>query len=105
MSMLSTKTRLQVEFLCGRIERGEQVPLTDMVWLDKWAKSNRIVFDMVQRARRRAATGPVNPESLDGLLDGLNLGDPDPTRHITSASSVDDLADFFSDGPDWMRRD
>lgn len=97
MSMLSTKTRLQVEFLCGRIERGEPVPLTDMVW----AKSNRVVFDMVQRARRRAATGPVNPESLDGLLDGLNLGDPDPTHHITSASS----ADFFSDGPDWMRRD
>lgn len=102
--MLSTETRLKVEFLCARIERGEPVSFADMSWLQKWAKSNRTVHEMVSRARRRVATGPVDPESMDGLLDGLNLGNPDPSSHITSASSIDDLIDFFRP-PDWLQRD
>ena len=102
--MLSTETRLKVECLCARIERGEPVSFADMSWLQKWAKSNRTVHEMVSRARRRAATGPVDPESMDGLLDGLNLGNPDPSSHITSASSIDDLIDFFRP-PDWLQRD
>lgn len=102
--MLSTDTRLKVEFLCSRIERGEPVSLTDMTWLQKWAKSNRTVHEMVSRARRRAVTGPVDPESLDGFMDQMNLGNPDPSTHITGASSVDELIDFFKP-PDWLQRD
>lgn len=102
--MLSTQTRLKVEFLCKRIERGEPVELTDITWLQKWAASNRSVHEMVSRARRRAATGELPEGSLDELLDGLNLGDPDPSNHLTADSSIDDLADFFK-APDWMRRD
>lgn len=102
--MLSTETRLKVEFLCARIERGEPVSLADITWLQKWAKSNRTVYDMLTRARRRASTGPVEPASVDGLLDGLNISDPDPSNHITSTSSIDELADFFK-APDWTRRD
>ncbi len=99
--MLSTDTRLKVEFLCSRIERSEPVSLTDMAWLQKWAKSNRTVHEMVSRARRRAATGPVDPE---WFMDAMNLGNPDPTTHITNASSVDELIDFFKP-PDWLQRD
>lgn len=102
--MLSTKIRLKVEFLCSRIEEGTPVSLEDMVWLSKWAASNRSVHDMVARARRRAVTGTPQEGSLDDLLDGLNLGEPDPSAHITGESSVDQIADFFK-APKWMRRD
>lgn len=102
--MLSTETRLRVEKLCALIEQGETVPLADMIWLNKWSNSNRSVSEMVNRARRRAVNGLPAPDSVDGLLDGLNIGDPDPRNHITGESSVDDIADFFR-APDWMRRD
>jgi hypothetical protein len=102
--MLSTQTRLKVESLCKRIENGEPVELRDMTWLTKWAKSNRSVHDMVNRARRRAVTGLPEAGSLDELLDCLNIGDPDPANHLDSSSSIDDLASFFK-SPDWMRRD
>lgn len=102
--MLSTKIRLKVEFLCSRIEKGAPVGLEDMVWLNKWATSNRSVHNMVSRARRRAVNGLPEEGSLDELLDGLNLGEPDPAAHITGESSVDQIADFFH-APDWMRRD
>ena len=102
--MLSTQTRLKVEFLCGRIEHGEPIGLTDMTWLTKWAKSNRSVHEMLTRARRRAINGLPAPGSLDELLDGLNLGDPDPENHLTGESSIDDLANFFR-ADEWLRRD
>jgi hypothetical protein len=102
--MLSTQTRLKVEFLCQRIESGQPVTLADMTWLTKWAKSNRSVHEMVQKARRRAVNGLPEAESLDGFLDDLNLGDPDPSNHLDASSSIDDLANFFK-SPDWMRRD
>ena len=102
--MLSTETRLKVEFLCSRIEKGEPVSLADMTWLQKWSQSNRSVCDMVNRARRRAVTGLPEPGSLDELLDGLNLGEPDPQNHITADSSIDDIAEFFK-SPNWMQRD
>jgi len=102
--MLSTTIRLKVEFLCSCIERSEPVSLSDMTWLQKWARSHRTVHDMLSRSRRRAATGPVDPQSMDGLMDSLNIGDPDESAHITGASSVDELADFFR-APDWTQRD
>lgn len=103
-AMLSTQVRLRVQFLCARIERGEPVAFQDMAWLEKWSTSNRSVYDMVSRARRRAVTGPLEPGSMDEFLDGLNLGDPDPSNHLTGDSSIDDLAAFFK-APDWTRRD
>lgn len=102
--MLSTQTRLRVEFLCSRIECGAPIELEDMKWLSKWAENHRSVHDMVSRARRRAISGPVAEGSLDDLLDGLNLGDPDPCNHLTGDSSVDELAEFFR-APKWTTRD
>jgi hypothetical protein len=99
--MLSTKTRLRVEFVCKRIESRAPVELSDMTWVQKWAVSNRTVHDMLQNARRRAVS---NDKHGWDLCDEMNLGDPDPSTHVTKDSSVDDLANFFK-APDWMRRD
>ena len=102
--MLSTQIRLRVEALCQRIEAGESITLADMTWLTKWAKSHRSVHEMLNRARRRAVNGLPEAGSLDDLLDGLNLGNPDPGSHLNGSSTVDDIANFFK-SPDWMRRD
>jgi hypothetical protein len=102
--MLSTQTRLRVEFLCARIERGQSVEFSDMVWLDKWSHSNRTVYDMVCKARRRAINGPTPEGSLDRMLDDLNLGSPDPSTHLTGDSNIDDIVDFFK-APGWTQRD
>lgn len=103
--MLSHQTRLKIEFLCAKIERGEPVELAEMTWLQKQANANRSAHDMVQRARRRAVTTePPQKGSMDEFLSDLNLGDPDPAAHLTGDSTIDDIAAFFK-SPDWMRRD
>jgi hypothetical protein len=103
--MISTKVRLQLEEICSRIENKEEVSFSDMVLIEKWSKANRSVYDMLQRARRRAIQGLPISGTIDDLLDQVNLGNPDPGTHITGDSSIDDLADFFHNDNDHMRRD
>ena len=63
--MLSTKTRLRVEFICDRIKNGAEVELNDMAWIQKWAKRNPTVEKMLRQARREV-TQP-EPSDLDEL--------------------------------------
>lgn len=103
--MISTKIRLQLENICNRIENKEEVSFSDMVLIEKYAKANRTVYDMLQKARRRSVTGPVQEGGMDDFLDKMNIGNPDPSTHLTKDSSIDDFIDFFKSDNDHMRRD
>lgn len=103
--MISTKIRLQLEEICERIENKKEVSLSEMVLIEKYAKANRTAFDMLQKARRRAVQGAVHEGGPDEFLDQMNLGNPDPSTHITSKSNIDDIVDFFRNDTDHMRRD
>lgn len=103
--MITTKVRLQLEEICQRIELKQEVSFADMNLIQKYANANRTVYDMLQRARRRAVQGSFHEGGLDEFLDQMNIGNPDPQTHITKDSSIDDLADFFKSDNDHMRRD
>ena len=105
--MLSTQYRLRLEFICNRIVNHEDVQLEDMIWAEKLAKANRSAATILRQARRRAANPDMTEDSLDGFMNALDLGDPDPSNHRTGFNSVDDIIDFFSgDKPeDWRQRD
>jgi hypothetical protein len=103
--VLTTKLRLQMEEICQRIELKQEVSFSDMNLIQKCANTNRTVYDMLQRARRRATQGTFQEGDLDEFLDQMNIGNPDPSTHITKDSSIDDLANFFKSDNDHMRRD
>ena len=103
--MISTKIRLQLEEICVRIQNKKEVSLSEMVLIEKYAKVNRTVFDMLQKARRRSVQGVIQEGSPEEFLDQMNLGNPDPTTHITGQSNIDDIVDFFRNDTDHMRRD
>lgn len=102
--MLSTKVRLQAEFICGCIEHSKPVKLEDMTWIQKWADSNRTVASMLRTARRRAINGTPEPASLDGLLDALDIGESDPSNHLSGPQDPTVLAAWFQ-APGWIRHD
>lgn len=105
--MLSTKLRLRLEFIASRIEKGEPVELSEMIWADKLAKANRSAGEILRRARRKAALGDVPEGGLDDFLIQMDLGDPDPSNHMTRENSIDDIADWFKQEKtdDWRQRD
>lgn len=103
--MLSTQYRLRLEFICSRIENHEEVKLEDMIWAEKISKVNRTAATMLRQARRKAANPNMSEDSLDGFLNALDLGNPDPTQHRSRFDSIDDIVDFFHNDDDGMRRD
>ena len=105
--MLSTQYRLRLEAICERIAKGESVELSDMIWAEKLAKSNRSAATILRQARRRAANPEMTEDSLDGFMNALDLGDPDPSNHRTGFNGADDIVDWFKrdDSNDWRTRD
>lgn len=105
--MLSTKFRLRLESIAARIERGENVELTEMIWAEKLAKANRSAAEILRRARRKAITGDTPEGGLDDFLNQMDLGDPDPSNHMSSDNSIDEIVDWFKQekSDDWRQRD
>jgi len=102
--MLSTQYRLRLQEIAGRIERGEEVSLEDMIWSEKLCKANRSAAEIIRKARRIAIQGKGKEGSLDEFLQIMDLGHPDPSEHRTQFDGADDIADFFKSDED-MRRD
>lgn len=105
--MLSTAYRRRLEEICEKIIKGENVELSEMIWAQKLAKANRSANTILRRARRLAENPEMEESSLDGFLNALDLGDPDPTNHRNTFNSPDELAEWFhrDDNEDWRNRD
>jgi hypothetical protein len=102
--MLSTQTRLRLQEIAGKIEKGEEVSLDDMIWAEKWSKNNRSAAEIIRKARRISIQGEGEKGSLDEFLQIMDLGNPDPSDHKSHFNGPDDIVDFFKNGDD-MRRD
>ena len=109
--MLSTSYRIRLEKIAEKISNGEEVSLDDMIWANKLSAHNTSAATILRRARRKSQNPDMTEDSLDGFLNALDLGDPDPTRHKTGFNSVDEIVDWFKrDDTDdetgsWRRRD
>ena len=102
--MLSSSYRVRLQEICDRIANQEEVSLSDVIWAEKLGRANRSAGSILRQARRKAANPEMTEESLDGFLNALDLGDPDPSNHRTGFDSADDIADWFRND-DEMRRD
>ena len=111
--MLSTEYRLRLEFICNRIANHEEVKLEEMIWAEKLAKANRSAATILRQARRKAQNPEMKEDSLDGLLNALDIGGiGNESQGITGFKTPEDVVDFFSrddlnsgDGANWRQRD
>jgi len=105
--MLSTAYRIKLEAICEKIVKRETVELSEIIWAEKLAKTNRSASTILRQARRRASNPDMQEGSMDDFLNKLDLGDPDPSNHKSRFDSADDILDFFKrdDFDDWRTRD
>ncbi|MGA0840778.1 MAG: hypothetical protein ACO3P1_12885 [Pseudomonadales bacterium] len=101
--MLSSQTRLRVEFICDRIAKGAPVELNDMSWVQKLADRNPTVATWLRQARRSAIQGDHTPSSMDSFCQALDLGEPDPAEHLSGPQDPITLAEWFSSKQKWFR--
>lgn len=110
--MLSTAYRLKLEAICHKIATGESVELSEMIWAEKLAKSNRSAATILRQARRRAENPDMQEGDLDDFLNQLDIGGLGHERFGKSGfDSIDEIVDWFKrddltgEDDSWRRRD
>ena len=99
--VLTTQTRLRLQSILHRMASGRNVSLNERIELQKFADRDQTVATWLKRARRRQSQqNGVSPE--DPLLDNLDLGTSEPDGAFRPGE--DDLGDWFSGAPSWLRR-
>tara|TARA_B100000902_G_scaffold294800_1_gene281563 strand:- start:596 stop:844 length:249 start_codon:yes stop_codon:yes gene_type:complete len=80
---------------------GNQVTLEERIYINKYATKNQNVSNWLRKASRIQRNQPIsNP--IDELLNGLDLNSDEP--HSAYNPDQDDLGEWFSGAPSWIRR-
>ena len=99
--MLTTSSRLRIQEILNRLARGNEVTLEERIYINKFATKNQNVSSWLRRASRIQRNKDIsNP--IDELLNGLDLCSDE--AHSAYNSDHDDLGEWFSGAPSWIRR-
>ena len=99
--MLTTSSRLRIQEILSRIAVGDKVTLEERIYINKYAAKNQNVSSWLRKASL-SQRSKHNSNPIDKLLNGLDLCSEDP--HSTFNPDQDDLGEWFSGAPSWIRR-
>jgi hypothetical protein len=99
--MLTPHTRLRLQEIISRIAESKPVSLQERIYLQKFADRDPSVWSWLRRAQRRQRQG-LPHTGLDRLLVEMDVGEPGDTEGYDPRK--DDLGDWFSGAPSWLRR-
>ena len=99
--MLTTSTRIRIQEILTRISKGNEVTLEERIYINKFASRNQNVSSWLRKASHLQRKN-LNSNPLDELINGLDLCSSDP--HSTYNPDQDDLGEWFSGAPSWVRR-
>ncbi len=99
--MLSPSLRNKVKEILQRVARGETVSLDERLYIHNLADRDQEVGSWLTRARRRQQNKKSN-DSIEDLLNNLDLGSPDPQGFYKP--DQEDLGEWFGGAPSWLGR-
>ncbi len=99
--MLTTSSRLRIQEILSRLAIGNEVTLEERIYINKYATKNQNVSSWLRKALLRQRN-KYTSNPIDELLDGLDLSSEDPNS--TYNPDQDDLGEWFSGAPSWIRR-
>ena len=99
--MLTTTSRLRIQEILTRISTGKKVTLEERIYINKYATRNQNVSSWLRKASRIQRQEQTTNQ-IDELLNGLDLSADEP--HVTYNPDHDDLGEWFSGAPSWIRR-
>ena len=99
--MLTTSSRLRIQEILTRLSMGHTVSLEERIYINKYAAKNQNVSTWLRKASRIQRNQPTSNQ-IDKLLNGLDLKSDEP--HSTYNPDRDDLGEWFSGAPSWIRR-
>jgi hypothetical protein len=99
--MLTPSTRLRLQAIIKRIANAEPVSLEERITVQKFADRDPSVWGWLKQAQRQQQEGAPQA-GLDRFLADMNIGEIGPRGAFDPNN--DDLGDWFSGAPSWLRR-
>ena len=99
---LTNQTRLKIQDIVVRISKDKKVSLEERIYIEKLAKHNSTIWTWLKKANSLRRYGRQNADGINGLIQSLGLNGLEPENHFDPKN--DDIADWFSGSPDWVRR-
>ena len=99
---LTTQTRQKIKDIISRISKDENVSLKERIYIEKLAKHNSTIWTWLKKANSLRRYGKQNSDGINGLIQSLGLDGLETESHFDPKN--DDIADWFSGSPDWIRR-
>tara|TARA_B100000945_G_scaffold43492_1_gene29610 strand:+ start:516 stop:818 length:303 start_codon:yes stop_codon:yes gene_type:complete len=99
--MLTTSARIRIQEILTRIAKGNEVTLEERIYINKYASRNQNVSAWLRKASH-LQRNKLNSNPIDELINGLDLCSSDP--HSTYNPDQDDIGEWFSGAPSWIRR-
>ena len=99
--MLTTSSRIRIQEILTRLSKGNEVTLEERIYINKHASRNQNVSAWLRKASNIQRKS-VNSNQIDELLNGLDLCSSEP--YSTYNPDQDDLGEWFSGAPSWVRR-
>ena len=99
--ILSTLAPIRIQEILTRLSKGKEVTIEERIYINKYASRNQNVSAWLRKAshiQRKSVTS----NQIDELLYGLDLCSPEP--YSTYNPDQDDLGEWFSGAPSWVRR-
>tara|TARA_B100000212_G_scaffold327386_1_gene290636 strand:- start:152 stop:460 length:309 start_codon:yes stop_codon:yes gene_type:complete len=99
---LSIQTREKIQEIIRRISINEEVTLQERIFVENHAKNSSSIWTWLKRASSIRRHGKQNQESINGLIQSLGLDGLEHENQFNPKN--DDIAEWFSGAPDWVRR-
>ena len=99
---LSIQTREKIQEIIKRISINEEVTLHERIFVENHAKNSSTIWTWLKRASSLRRHGEQNQDGINGLIQSLGLDGLEPENQFNPKN--DDIAEWFSGAPDWVRR-
>ena len=96
------QTRLKIKEVLKRISLNEEVSLQERIYVENHAKHSSTIWKWLKEANSLRRHGKQPQEGINGLIQSLCLDGLENENHFDPKN--DDIADWFSGSPEWIRR-
>ena len=99
---LRNQTSVKIQEIIRRISINKEVSLQERIFVEQYAEHSSSIWTWLKKANSLRRHGKQNQESLNGLIQSLGIDGLENENHFNPEN--DDIANWFSGSPKWIRR-
>ena len=100
--LLSNQKRLKIQRIIRKITRDQEISLEERIYIEKFSQHNSTISHWLKQANSLRRNGNRSGNGIENLLQSLGIDGLDKENHFNP--SEDDISDWFSGAPDWLKR-